>query len=258
MSMDDNQRDQVWLKLPERLAKVAIRVRLLPWTRDEIVDWAIETVSQRRGTWVTGTPGAVAEFPCTPERRIDVDASDASVVARAADAAFRLRVSDKIRAFAFTDGSQIVLGMPKGRANMTSHTAVQTLGTDADAIDETHRSDKLFDFGLGRKSSRFCVRTGDDALAQSLSDQTGRHWSEVMPAIRQDLIAASPHRVVESAAARVEVFAPIPEPGTKSPSGAHTHFLPDFLNSGEEIPASLALPSFAMPVAIFYPTPALA
>lgn len=255
MSMDDNQRDQIWLKLPERLAKVAIRVRLLPWTHNEIIDWATETMSKRRGTWVTGTPGAVAEFPCTPERRIDVDASDATVIARATDAAFRLRVSDKIRAFAFTDGSQIVLGMPKGRAKMAPHTAIQTLGTDADAIDEAHRNDKLFDFGLGRKSSRFCVRTGDDALAQSLSDQTGRHWSEVMPEIGKDLIAAGLHRVVESAAARIEVFAPIPEPGTTSPSGAHTHFLPDFLKSGEEIPASLALPAFAMPVAIFYPTP---
>jgi hypothetical protein len=258
MSMDDSQRDQVWRNLPARLSQLSIRVRLLPWTPIEVVGWAQETVSDRRGTWVTGAPGAVAEFPCTPERQIDLDASEGSVIARAADAAFRLRVSDKIRAFTFTDGGPIVLGMPKGRVNMPSHTAVQTLGTDADAIDEAHRNDKLFDFGLGRKSSRFCVRTGDDALAQSLSDQAGRHWSEVMPAIGKDLIAVGPHRVVESAAARIEVFAPIPASGIASPSGAHTHFLPDFLKSGEEIPASLALPAFAMPVAIFYPTPASA
>lgn len=253
--MDDSQRDEVWRNLPARLSQLSIRVRLLPWTPIEVLGWAQETVSDRRGTWVTGAPGAVAEFPCTPERQIDVDASEGSVIARAADASFRLRVNDKIRAFAFTDGDAIVLGVPRGRANMPSHAAVQTLGTDADAIDETHRNDKLFDFGLGRKSSRFCVRTGDDALAQNLSDQAGRHWSEVMPTIGKNLIATSPHRVVESAAARIEVFAPIPAPGTTPPPGAHTRFLPDFLKSGEEIPADLALPVFAMPVAIFYPTP---
>jgi predicted Fe-S protein YdhL (DUF1289 family) len=255
MSMDDVQRDDVWLELPERLKQLSVRVRLLPWTPDEIIDWTMKTISARRGTWVTGVPGAAAEFPCTPEREINVGATADAVVARAADASFRLRVTDKMRAFTFTEDGPVVLGMPRARAKMPSHDAVQTLGTDADAIDEAHRSDKLFDFGVGRKSSRFCVRTSDDALAQSLSNQTGRHWSEVMPAIGHEIIAVSPHRVVESTAARIEVYAPIPAPGMTSPSGAHTHFLPDFLKSGEEIPASLALPVFAMPVAIFYPAP---
>ncbi|AGK56677.1 hypothetical protein HYPDE_24963 [Hyphomicrobium denitrificans 1NES1] len=254
MVMDEDRRSQVWLSLPERHSKLAIRVRLLPWTPNEVAGWAWETISDRRGTWVTGAPGAIAEFPCTPKRRIDVDVGEASIIAHTDDAAFRLRVSDKIRAFAFGDGGPIVLGLPRSRAGIPSHEAVQTLGTDADAIDETHRNDKLFDFGVGRKSSRFCVRTADDALTQCLSSQEGRHWSEVMPAIATDLIAASPHRVVESAAARIEVFAPILAPGTTS--GAHALFRPDHLQSGEEIPASLTLPVFAMPVAIFYPATA--
>lgn len=253
IAMSDAERDQVWLRLPDRLAKLAIRVRLLPWTPAEIGEWATETVAARRGAWATGVPGATAEFPCTPEREIDVAIHANSVVARATDASFRLRINDKLRAFAFKDGGAIVLGMARGRASLPSHEALQTLGTDADAIDETHRNDELFDVGVGRKNSRFCVRTGDDALARRLSDQAGRPWPEIMSDIGTEIIAASPHRVVESAAARIEVFTPILPPDTP-PAGARTRFRPDHLKAGEEIPASLALPAFAMPVAIFYPT----
>lgn len=252
--MNESQRDDVWLKLPERLVTLAIRVRLMPWTRDELVDWAKQTVSARRGTWITGAPGAVAEFPCTAERQIDVDASADAVIARTSDASFRLRISDKVRAFMFADDGPVVLGLPKGRANVSSRSVVEPLGADTDAIDQAHRDDELFDFGIGRKSSRFCIRTNDESLAKALSENAGRHWSEVMPAIGTQLLATSPNRVVESAAARIEVFAPISMPGTQSAKpSAHTRFLPEFLKSGEEIPASLALPEFAAPIAIFYP-----
>ena len=46
---------------------------------------------------------------------------------------------------------------------------------------------------------------------------------------------------------------PIPAPGAVAPPGAHTHFLPEFLQAGEEAPAGLALPDYALPVAIYYP-----
>jgi predicted Fe-S protein YdhL (DUF1289 family) len=254
ISMSEIQRDQVWSELPERLSALAVRVRLQPWTREELVQWAEGTISDRRGTWVTGAPGAVAEFPCTSGRDIDVDRKPDTIVARAADASFRLRINDKVRAFTFADEGPVVLGLPKARAGLQSNSVVQDLGVDADAIDDKHRNDKLFDFGIGRKGSRFCIRTGNAALAENVSSQTGRHWSEVMSAIGMQLLAAGPNRVVESAVARIEVFAPIPMPGGQSPAGAHTHFLPDYLKTGEEIPPSLALPEFALPVAIFYPS----
>jgi hypothetical protein len=52
---------------------------------------------------------------------------------------------------------------------------------------------------------------------------------------------------------RIEVFSPIPAPGTVSPVGAHTHFLPSYLQSGDEAPAGLALPVYVQQVAIYYP-----
>jgi predicted Fe-S protein YdhL (DUF1289 family) len=183
ISMSESQRDQVWSQLPERRATLAIRVRLQPWTRHELVEWAGRTISDRLGTWVTGAPGAVAEFPCTSERQIEVETHPDTIVARADDASFRLRVSDKIRAFTFADEGPVVLGLPKARASLQTNSVVQDLGLDADAIDDRHKSEKLFDFGIGRKGSRFCIRTPDVALAKTVSGQTGRHWSEVMPAI---------------------------------------------------------------------------
>jgi predicted Fe-S protein YdhL (DUF1289 family) len=253
VSMSEGQRDAVWLTLPSRLSALSARVRLLPWTRDELVNWVRDTIETRRGAWVTGAPGAIAEFPCTAERAISVDVGPDSLAARAQDASFRLRVSDKVRAFAFSEGGPIVLGLPKARAAIRSSSVLTSLGSDSDAIDALHSTEQLFDYGIGRKNSRFCIRTSDDALASLLTDYAGRHWADVMKAIGMQVLAASPARVVESAAARIEVFAKIPAPGEQSPPGAHTHFLPDYLKSGEEIATSLALPDYAAPVAIFYP-----
>jgi len=75
-----------------------------------------------------------------------------------------------------------------------------------------------------------------------------------MSAIGEQFISASPNRVVESAAARIEVFTKIPLPGGQSPTGTHTLFLPDVLKTDREIAANLELPDYAAPVVIFYPT----
>lgn len=253
ISMNDADRDQVWAKLPERRAALSIRVQLQPWTRNELIEWAERTISDRLGTWVTGAPGAVAEFPCTTDRNIDVETTSDGIIARASDASFRLRVSDKVRAFTFANEGAVVLGLPKARARLKSNSVLEDLGVDAEAINDGHRDEKLFDLGIGRKGSRFCIRTADIGLVGTLSEQTGRHWSEVMPAIGTRLRNSAPTRIIESAAARIETFARILISEAESPFGAHICFLPDDLQSGEEIPAGLALPEFALPVAIFYP-----
>lgn len=254
MAMSEHQRDAVWKKLPERLSTLSVRVRLLPWIREELVDWVRDTIVGREGTWVVGAPGAVAEFPTTGDAPIDLRAEAGVVTAQRPDAAFRFAVTEKIRAFAFTEGGPIVLGLPRGRAAFPSSAqSLQSLGPDTDAIDAAQRADLLFDMGIGRQYTRFCVRTGDEALAKVLSEQCGSPWSQVMPRVLGELIDTGAHRIVESASARIEVFTKIPRPGESPPSGAHTHFLPEFLKSGEEIAPSIAPPDYAAPVAIFYP-----
>lgn len=71
--------------------------------------------------------------------------------------------------------------------------------------------------------------------------------------IAEQITSLRPTRIVETAVARIEVFSPIAPPVGDAP-GTPTHGLPVFLKSSEDIPASPALPDYASPVAIFYPT----
>src|SRR5262249_29280574 len=112
-SLTDPAKDEVWAKLPERLTLLSIRVRLLPWTIEEIAAWVAATIADRRGTWVTGMPGAVAEFPCREGREVAAELREGLVLGRASDAFFRLRVHDRLRAFTFAKDSPVVLGLPK-------------------------------------------------------------------------------------------------------------------------------------------------
>lgn len=256
--MTEAERDSVWALLPERATANSHSVRLLPWTAMDIGTWVVETMTGGRGTWVTGAPGAIAEFPCTPARPMQVEFDGQVILARASDAAMRLRLSDKLRAFSFTQAGPIVLGLPRARAAMPVAASLLELGPDADAVDEAQRPAILFDLGVDRAVWRFCVRSSDPDLTLALRRLVGRHWSDVMYEAGMKILAVGPNRVVESALARIEVFAPIPLPGEQSPPGAHTHFLPAFLKTGDEIPPSLALPDYAAPIAVFYPGGGLA
>ena len=253
--MSEAQRDDVWLKLPARLEILGVRLRLLPWTPEELLIWIAETIAVRRGTWMIGASDAVARFSCTAEREIEIKNVGDGVIARTAEAAFRLRINDKVRAFAFAEEGPIVLGLPNGRAAMPLCAALSALGPDGDAIDERRRHDSLFDFGFGHTSSRYCIRTDDAALAEILSAHAGRHWPEVEPIICNQLESLRAACIAETAVARIEVFAPVSLPSgdaTRTPADV----LPGFVKSCEEIPADLALPDYASPVAIFYPSSA--
>jgi predicted Fe-S protein YdhL (DUF1289 family) len=252
--LDDTGRDAIWAFLPERHALQSCSVRLIPLTAGEILGWVSNTINNRLGTWVTGMPGALAEFSAAPDQDMSATNRGDFVVGQTGTASFRLRHHDKLRAFAIGQGGPIVLGFPKARLALATSAVFTKLGLDRDAIQQADRDHVLFDYGLGRKSSRFCIRTDNADLIQSLERLNGRPWPEVMACAGTQIIAQSPNRVVESALARIEVFAPIPPPGGRSPDGAHTHFLPSFLASGEEIIPSLALPEYAAPVAIFYPS----
>ena len=255
-TMDEAEQLDCWSKLPRRLATLSVHAHLLPWAVDHIAKWVGTTLAAERGTWVTGVPGAVSEFPCGPEHDVEVVRDRDFVGGRTGKAVFRLNLHDKLRAFAFGQGAPIVLGIPKVRVPLAVAHTLTALGPDIGAVDIQGRSDQLFDFGLGRRSSRFCVRTGDPALGQALRNHCSSAWPNVLAAIGAMLLSHSPHRVVESALARIEVFTPIPAPGTTTPPGAHTHFLPQLLTAGEEVPAGLSLPDYALPVAIYYPAPA--
>lgn len=251
-SLTDPAKDEVWATLSKRLVSMSMRVRLLPWTVEEIAEWVAATITGRRGTWVTGMPGALAEFPCQDGREVSAELKEDVIFGRAPDALFRLRLHDQLRAFAFAEDGLVVLGLPKERLCLPVARTFTVLGRDSDAIDVKHFGLILFDFGLGRRFSRFCVRVGGE-LAYQLQSVTGQPWSSVLAEFGKAISHESPVRVVESELVRIEVHTPIPAPGGKSPEGAHTHFLPQYFLTGDEIPPALALPDSAAPVATFYP-----
>jgi hypothetical protein len=228
-------------------------VRLLPLVPDEILKWAADTIEQRRGTWVTGMPGALAEFATAPNQTPHAELTPGRLTCRTGTASFRLNAHERMRAFAFEEGGPVVLGIPKGRIVPYARTVFTKVGGDTEALDLECREHILFDCGLGREYSRFCIRTSNEALIPVLQEFEGKPWQALMAAAGSRILSASPHRVVESSLARIEVYAPIPLPHERSPEGAHTHFLPAFLAAGEEISPILALPDYAAPAAIFYP-----
>ena len=253
IGLDDARRLAIWNELPARLDQLAVRARLLPWSRDELKRWIISTLTDWKGTWVTGVPGAVAEFPVRPERPIEIEVNDAAIEAQATDAHLRLTLHDKLRGFAFAGAGPIVLALPRNRATLPHVQGFTPLGVDRDAVDSRHRTHELFDLGLGRQCCRFMLRASSAAFADVVRRHEGKALGRLLRDAGAAILKESPHRVVESALARIEVFARIPLPEEKSPEGAHTHLLPSFLESGAELPAGLAIPAFACPIAIYYP-----
>jgi hypothetical protein len=251
--LDDARRLAIWNELPARLDQLAVKARLLPWTHDELKRWIISTLTDRKGTWVTGAPGAVAEFPVRPERQIEIEVNDAAIEAQATDAHLRLTLHDKLRGFAFASAGPIVLALPRNRATLPYVQGFTPLGVDRDAVDSRHRTHESFDLGLGRQCCRFMLRASSAAFADMMRRHEGKALDPLLRDAGAAILQESPHRVVESALARIEVFTRIPLLGEKSPEGAHTHLLPSFLESGGELPSGLAIPAFACPIAIYYP-----
>jgi predicted Fe-S protein YdhL (DUF1289 family) len=247
LAMSDAQRDSVWAKLPERLRKLAVHVRLLRWTPGEIGAWAIETIAARRGTWTIGASASAPEFSCERDREVTVRQDGSDVVARTSSAALRLRFSDRLRAFAVTDGP-IVLGLPNRRAAIPIAPSFKKLGPDRDAVDQSHRNDALFDCGIGHKNVRLCVRIEDPTLAEMLSAREGLQWCKVRTELGPELQSSTPVYIAESAMARIETFS----------AGAESA-LPDSASyplseNMFEQSAGQKLPPFASPVAIFSPS----
>lgn len=252
-AMSEAQRDAVWDRLPGRHEALSIRMRLLPWTPEELGPWVARTVASRLGTWLVGVPGASAEFPCLPHHALQLTQTASAVVVHADDGCFRLELHDKMRAFEFGAGGPIVLGLPKARGTLAPSATFADLGPDEAALRPADRTAHLFDMGLGRRASRFGFRTAEADLIAQLAALSGQSWGHVMRNAGMAILTAHPHRVVESKLARIEAYGPIPAPGAPSPSGVRTHFLPDQLTPGEESPANLTLPDYALPLATFYP-----
>jgi hypothetical protein len=132
---------------------------------------------------------------------------------------------------------------------------LEQLDVDPEPIRPADANCAHFDLRLGHEAVRFAVRTADPQLIATLRGCVGLPWVVAIERYGPDIIALSPHRVVSSPAGRVEVYAPIPPPGGRSPQGSHTHLLPGELELGRELPLGVTLPPGLMPATTFHPNP---
>jgi hypothetical protein len=136
----------------------------------------------------------------------------------------------------------IVLALPRSEAKSFPGEGLVCLGPDRDAIREGARDEILYDFGLGRRSAGFGIRTACPDLIARLDGANGLDWRQFLPSIGTDIQRASPTRVVRNAIGRIEVFTTIPPPNGKSPAGPHTHLLPAYLIEGSDVPSKIDMP----------------
>ncbi|MEM9307745.1 MAG: DUF1289 domain-containing protein [Pseudomonadota bacterium] len=250
-------RKKVWDQIPDRLSQLGVSCRRLPWTTRDIREFVVSTLATGHGTWVMGVVGAVAEFSAPVDDAITVSIQNEDVIANTRNGTIRMTINDDIRALTFDPQNlaiepRIVLAVKRERGRLPMASGVSNLGVDAKAlVQETDVS--LFDLGLGRKESRFCVRLGNGRAKDALVAASGLPFSLALPMIGAALVAESPTRVVETALGRIEVQGQIPPPDARSPDGSHTHLLPDHVATDRALPVGMDLPRPYLPGAIFYP-----
>lgn len=258
--MTEEARQIIWAQLPARREELGLKMHRLPWEIDELRAFIAGTLRPGRGassgTWTMGLQGAIAEFSIGADEPCDVDVDDASVQVATARGAIAFKLSKNLRAFSTSDDAgrnqTIMLGVHRSFVSAAPQ-CLTCLGADRDAIREDDRDDVLYDFGLGRIAASFCIRTSDADLRARLDDVAGLPWQKFLAVVGKELLRHSPPRVVRTPAGRLEVFAAIPPSDGVSPSGPHTHFLPDVIERGRDLPEADEISPGFLRCATFYP-----
>lgn len=197
-------------------------------------DVVAELAADPSNAWAIGTFGAIGEFMRDAGEPADIQSAGNSlhiVTARGAIRVMRTRLHglawDSLSADGHGWGHSLALCVPEMSSCCTGLTA---LGRDIEAIRPKDRESLLFDLGVGTGCVRMCVRTSDASLASILARLEGTSLLDSHELLGE-LLRAQPHRVMMSTAGRIEVFQPIPSPHGVSPTGPHTHLLPQLLKA---------------------------
>jgi predicted Fe-S protein YdhL (DUF1289 family) len=249
------RRRQIWLELPVRRQKLGLNMHRLDWDLKDVRSFILDTL-RPGGVWTSGVAGAVAEFCIGEEETYRVEAEPDAIRALSPRGAISFRLGDHIRALRFDSPSGddiVVLAAPRGKAGAFEGPGLVRLGPDRDATREEDRDKILYDFGLGRRTAGFGVRTGHRDLIARLDRAVGLDLRQLPPSVGADIQQASPTRVVRSAIGRIEIYTNIPHPGSEAPAGPHTRFQPAVLAGGSDAPAGVDLPEAYVACAIYYP-----
>lgn len=224
----------------------------LAWTalvREELINPAT--------SWSIGGFGALAEFHHSADATIEGDgftcASSRGAIRIERTGAAVVRAYELLSARVGLWLHGAILCVPQTAQPIGRSRVIVELGGDRDAIRAQDRHAVLFDLGLGLGNAQFCVRSDQAALTAHLRTAVGRNIFAV-PGLFEQLRQSSPHRVVISRMARVEVFQPIAQEGGASPDGPHTHLLPELLRKHRTHPATLPVPDGFEPALSLYPS----
>ena len=257
----DEERRRIWLELPARRASLGLKTHRLAWTTDELRSFILSTLRPVGGTWVSGVYGAVAEFCICDDDDVAFGDTEPFVKASTPRGAIAFQLSGHVNAFSIgvtpnpAASDVIVLAVLREQAASYASRGLACAAQDVEAIRPEDRQDVLYNFGLGSAAAGFGIRTADLDLMTSLDKLIGQTYSAFLPSIGADILRVSPTRVIRNSIGRIEVFTPIPLPGGRSPAGPHTHFLPEHLATGGDLPPNLQTPEAYVPCFIHYPAP---
>ena len=252
--------EAVWAQLPARLRQLQQPMRVLPWNAGALLE-RLAVLTFLPGTvWSIGVVGASAELLATRDAELAVAVGGNELIARHPNGRLRVRSVAGLRGFVQrgAEGAEIALAVHVSRLKETMPEVVTDLGPDRNALHESGRTERLVDLGLGCADGiRFCVRTGDPALEAALRAAVGKPlFATDLPA---RLMETSPTRVLTSPVARIEVTAPIAQPGGQTPEGPHTHLLAQRLRTGSARRRLGTVPEgYAIAAQVFATTTALA
>jgi hypothetical protein len=142
----------------------------------------------------------------------------------------------------------------EGRRRKQARTLTE-LGPDEDAVRPADHRAILFDMGLALPQCDFCIRTEDPDLIALLRENAGCSLFNPANPAGGATLKAHPHRVALTRIGRVEVFQKIggPDTGGVSPSGPHTHLLPQHLKAKRTHSANTPIPDDLVPFGYLHP-----
>ena len=206
--------------------------------------------------WSIGSFGAIGEFTRGEQEPAAIDASAERFEVITARGGMRLAPSAPLRAIAYDTLSADGEGWSHALALCTraaeSHGRIIALGPDLAALQPQDRRAQLFDLGVAAGGVCMCVRTQDESLSSALSGSAGRDLLGDRELVGK-ILAAQPHRVMLSAAGRIEVYQPIPAMDEVSPAGPHTHLLPKLIATRRTHSSNVPVPEGWQPVLTVHP-----
>jgi hypothetical protein len=219
-----------------------------------------EALADPKNAWSIGTFGAIGEFIwAAGEDSLAAVRQDVAEVVTAGGG-IRIRLHDDVHVLAYetlsSDGESwshtVAFCLPTPA--QASERTVRRLGEDGEALRPRDRAAILFDLGVGVGFVSMCVRTENPELIAALEELEGKPLLSHEGFSAANLILAlSPHRVLLSPLARIEVFSSIPAAGEKSPVGPHTHLLPKLIASGRTHGANTPIPKGMQSALLLHP-----